>query len=88
VIEIPLRPEWHARAACHGLTDLFFPTRGEATDLPRSICESCPVQPECLEFSLANKERVGIWGGVTERQRRRMRRQARQSKEVRGEQCA
>lgn len=68
------RPEWHARAACRGQTELFFPTRGEQQTEALKYCAICPVWRDCLDHALANGERNGIWGGVSEKERRRLRR--------------
>lgn len=66
---------WKDAAACKGLsTDLFFPERGERVDQACDVCDTCPVQLECLTFALDSGERYGIWGGLSENQRRRMRR--------------
>ena len=66
---------WQDRAACLGMDpDLFFPERGASTREAKSICRSCPVRVDCLEFALANGEKFGIWGGMSERERRRIRR--------------
>ena len=54
--------------------DLFFPERGASTREAKSVCRACPVQQECLEFALSNGEKFGIWGGMSERERRRVRR--------------
>ncbi|MCL4442947.1 MAG: WhiB family transcriptional regulator [Actinobacteria bacterium] len=45
----------------------------------KSVCEQCPVREACLEYALANRERYGIWGGASERERRRIIRQRRKS---------
>lgn len=69
---IPLG-EWEAYAACRETpTPLYYPTRGDS-DTPafiRMFCDLCPVQGECLEYALSNRERHGIWGGTTEKERR------------------
>lgn len=66
---------WKADAACKGHDpNLFFPHRGEDTTFARSICGGCPVQEECAEHAIDHGERVGIWGGLSERERRRQRR--------------
>jgi WhiB family redox-sensing transcriptional regulator len=71
------RPAWMDDAACAGLDPgLFFPELGEEGDSvvqAKAVCETCPVQAECLEFSVVNFEKHGIWGGLTEKQRRRLR---------------
>ena len=68
---------WRAYAACAGMdTNLFFSDRG-ATDQAKdavAICNTCTVRPECLEYALVNGEIHGVWGGITPKKRRRMRR--------------
>jgi len=66
---------WQARANCMGVDpDLFFPERGASTKEAKEVCRGCVVQAECLEFALENGEKFGIWGGMSERERRRLRR--------------
>ena len=67
---------WELSAACRklGETEIFFPSRGESCELAKSICKGCPVREDCLEHALANGEKFGIWGGYSERDRRKMRR--------------
>jgi WhiB family redox-sensing transcriptional regulator len=61
---------WMERAACRGADPaLFHPSRGEDTRPAQRICASCPVRDECLEYAVANEERQGIWGGLSQRQR-------------------
>ena len=55
--------------------DLFFPERGASTREAKEVCKGCVVRGECLEYALANGEKFGIWGGLSERERRRLRRQ-------------
>lgn len=66
---------WREHAACQGHTpSLWFPeggTPGPATQRALQICQSCPVQLQCLEHALALPERHGIWGGMTETERAR-----------------
>ena len=71
------RPEWWARAACVGMNpSLFFPERGDCVPpVVREVCGGCPAKVECLEAALARGEKYGIFGGLTERQRRAIRRQ-------------
>ena len=65
---------WHA-AACKDIDpDLFHPSEGQSTAAARAVCATCPVRPECLDWALRNGERFGVWGGTSERERRRMRR--------------
>ena len=75
VAEGPLA--WQQQALC-AQTDpeAFFPEKGGSTREAKSICLSCEVREECLEYALANDERFGIWGGLSERERRRLRREA------------
>lgn len=67
---------WQAYANCLGVDpDLFFPERGASTKEAKAVCQGCVVREECLEYALANGEKFGIWGGMSERERRRIRRQ-------------
>jgi WhiB family redox-sensing transcriptional regulator len=69
--------EWQERALC-AQTDpeAFFPEKGGSTREAKRICSGCEVRLECLEYALANDERFGIWGGMSERERRKQRRRA------------
>lgn len=70
------QPEWMADANCVGIdAELFFPQRGESTKQAKEVCRGCDVQAECLAYALNNGEKYGIWGGLSERERRRIRRQ-------------
>jgi WhiB family redox-sensing transcriptional regulator len=64
---------WQEEALC-AQTDpeAFFPEKGGSTREAKRICESCDVRQECLEYALAHDERFGIWGGYSERERRRL----------------
>ncbi|QBE48537.1 WhiB family transcriptional regulator [Leucobacter triazinivorans] len=68
---------WHTDALC-AQTDpeAFFPEKGGSTREAKRICESCEVRSECLEYALENDERFGIWGGLSERERRKLRKEA------------
>lgn len=69
------RPAWWRYGECNGLDpDLFFPQQGGDTVGARKVCASCPVRRQCLEYALANNEHWGIWGGLTEMERRAIRR--------------
>jgi WhiB family redox-sensing transcriptional regulator len=71
------RPAWYEWAACRGLErDWFFGKDGAALAKGRKVCATCPVRAACLAYALANNERHGTWGGMSERERRRMRRLA------------
>ena len=66
---------WQDRALC-AQTDpeAFFPEKGGSTREAKRICTTCTVRAECLEYALGNDERFGIWGGLSERERRRLKR--------------
>ena len=67
---------WQDFANCLGVDpDLFFPERGASTREAKEVCKGCVVREDCLEYALANGEKFGIWGGLSERERRRIRRQ-------------
>lgn len=72
--------DWRDEAACKDLdTNIFFPPgEGQASqeriELAKRICGACVVRAECLEFALVTNQEVGIWGGMTEHERRRERR--------------
>ena len=67
---------WQMQANCLGVDpDLFFPERGASTKEAKAVCRGCQVREDCLEYALANGEKFGIWGGLSERERRRIRRQ-------------
>jgi WhiB family redox-sensing transcriptional regulator len=77
-ISIPITEDksWQDLANCLGVDpDLFFPERGASTREAKEVCRGCVVREDCLEYALANGEKFGIWGGMSERERRRIRRQ-------------
>ncbi len=66
---------WQRLANCLGVDpDLFFPERGVSTREAKEVCRGCVVRSECLDYALANGEKFGIWGGLSERERRTVRR--------------
>ncbi len=67
--------QWQERALC-AQTDpeAFFPEKGGSTREAKRICLGCEVRDACLEYALAHDERFGIWGGLSERERRRLKR--------------
>ena len=73
----PDEHDWQERALC-AQTDpeAFFPEKGGSTREAKRICTGCKVRVECLEYALAHDERFGIWGGLSERERRRLKRRA------------
>ena len=75
-IDEPEEAGWQLEANCLGVDpDLFFPERGASTKEAKAVCKGCVVREDCLEFALQNGEKFGIWGGLSERARRRIRRQ-------------
>jgi WhiB family redox-sensing transcriptional regulator len=73
-----LTPEddlWQEKALC-AQTDpeAFFPEKGGSTREAKRICLGCEVRDACLDYALAHDERFGIWGGLSERERRRLKR--------------
>ena len=71
---------WRQRAACRGIEpDIFYPVSDEEAEEAKAICAECAVRQPCLEYALANRERDGVWGGATERERRRIIRQRRKT---------
>lgn len=71
---------WRSRGACRGMApDLFFPASDEEAEPAKAICAVCSVQRQCLEYALTAREHEGVWGGATERERRRLIRQRRKS---------
>lgn len=75
-VELGEDKSWQDLANCLGVDpDLFFPERGASTREAKEVCRGCVVRDDCLEYALANGEKFGIWGGMSERERRRIRRQ-------------
>ena len=76
-------PPWFQFAACNPRwadrpldqwVDLFFPTSGESTREAKEICDECPAKAACADHAMATGQTIGIWGGTSERERRRIRR--------------
>jgi WhiB family redox-sensing transcriptional regulator len=68
---------WQERSLC-AQTDpeAFFPEKGGSTREAKKVCVGCEVRAECLEYALAHDERFGIWGGLSERERRKLKKRA------------
>ena len=67
---------WQERALCTQTDpEAFFPEKGGSTRAAKRVCRYCPVRAECLEFALENDERFGIFGGLSPRERRRLKRE-------------
>lgn len=68
--------EWQSQARCSEVDpEIFFPERGGSSKAARAVCSQCDVRMQCLEYALNNKEQFGIWGGTSERERRRLRKE-------------
>ena len=68
---------WQERALCAPTDPVaFFPEKGGSTREAKRVCLSCDVRSDCREYALANVERFGIWGGLSERERRRLKKAA------------
>ena len=64
---------WSAMAACRGFDSaIFFPGQDGNAEPALRVCESCFVREDCLEYAIETRQRYGVWGGTTERQRRRI----------------
>lgn len=72
--------KWWDLGACRGLeAAVFFPDDDDGAEAAKAVCEGCAVKDPCLQYALSEREKVGVWGGATERDRRRMIRQRRRS---------
>ncbi len=66
--------EWMVLANCAGVDpNLFFPESGSSASEAKEVCRGCIVSEQCLNFALTNGEKYGIWGGLSERERKRIR---------------
>jgi WhiB family redox-sensing transcriptional regulator len=74
---ILIPPAWTAQGLCAQVDpELFFPEKGGSTRDSKDVCAVCPVRVECLTWALDHDERHGVWGGLSERERRRLRKPA------------
>jgi WhiB family transcriptional regulator, redox-sensing transcriptional regulator len=72
--------KWRELGACKGLdASIFYPDDDDDAEDAKQICADCGVRIACLEHALATREKVGVWGGATERERRRIVRQRRRT---------
>jgi WhiB family redox-sensing transcriptional regulator len=79
--EPDITDDWRVFSNCLDIDpDLFFPERGASQKEAKAVCRSCIVREECLEYALDNHEKFGIWGGLSERERRRYLRQRARAK--------
>lgn len=69
-----VRDEWQDRAVC-AQTDpeAYFPEKGQSTRSAKATCKVCEVQPQCLDYAMTRNEPFGVWGGLSERERRKLR---------------
>jgi WhiB family transcriptional regulator, redox-sensing transcriptional regulator len=82
---IPDEYAWMLRAHCRGAdTREFFPSNGLGVEAAQDICRGCPVRDECREYALVNRIEQGVWGGASERERRRILRRRRKAGAVPG----
>lgn len=66
--------------ACRGLdAGIFYPDDDDEAGIAKQVCDQCHVREACLEFALTKREKIGVWGGASERERRRILRQRRRS---------
>lgn len=64
---------WMAKGRCNELPpSMFFPSDGVGVEIARRLCADCPVKEPCLEYALAERIDHGVWGGASERERRRI----------------
>ena len=67
------QPDWYDEALCAETDpDAFFPEKGESTSAAKELCRACTARNACLDYALDNDERFGVWGGLSERERRRL----------------
>jgi WhiB family redox-sensing transcriptional regulator len=79
VHETPDEYAWMLRGKCRGVNPAdFFPSDGLGVEAAQQVCHNCPVRVECLEYALENRIEHGVWGGASERERRRILRRRRQ----------
>jgi len=79
VHETPDEYAWMLHGKCRGVNPAdFFPSDGLGVESAQHVCHGCPVRVECLEYALENRIEHGVWGGASERERRRILRRRRQ----------
>ncbi len=75
-----MNQQWQSKAACQGLDpEIFYPLDDEDATEAKTVCAGCAVREACLEHALGYREKEGVWGGATERERRRIIRQRRRT---------
>ena len=79
VHETPDEYAWMLHGKCRGVKPAdFFPSDGLGVEAAQQVCRTCDVRLECLEYALENRIEHGVWGGASERERRRILRRRRQ----------
>ena len=72
-METSSETKWMADGNCASRPpSMFFPSDGVGVEHAKKICEDCPVASQCLEYAIENRIDHGVWGGTSERQRRRI----------------
>ncbi|GAC1354506.1 MAG: WhiB family transcriptional regulator [Acidimicrobiales bacterium] len=72
-MEARMDTDWMNHGNCNEIPPAtFFPSDGVGVDSARKICEDCPMKTPCLEYALVNRIDHGVWGGTSERERRRI----------------
>jgi len=72
--------EWRMLGACRGLeAAIFYPDNEEDAEAAKTVCSECGVKQACLDYALSKREKAGVWGGATEKDRRRILRQRRRT---------
>ena len=75
VLEPEPELDWKLSGLCRQADpDLWYPDKGASVRDAKRVCRDCPVRDECLEWAMDNDERYGVWGGLSERERRALRR--------------
>lgn len=72
-MEQVLETDWMAHGNCADKPpSLFFPSDGVGVEVAKRVCATCPMKADCLEYALDNRIDHGVWGGTSERERRRI----------------
>jgi WhiB family redox-sensing transcriptional regulator len=78
VDEVPEQYAWMMQGRCRGASPTeFFPSDGLGVEAAQRVCAVCTVKAECLEYALEHRIEHGVWGGASERERRRILRRRR-----------
>ncbi len=73
---------WMDKSKCtYKDRDLFFPASGESVTPAKTICTMCPVRNECLDYAIGNNIHHGVWGGLSDRERRKLKRNRNKNKQ-------